>query len=117
MFSKKPIALWLISDSCLPIDEIMIVVLYKNDRSGRTRYYTLHDRQGNLFSPYSLSILWGNAPGAGREREYVFTSGKDKERMIRTRIRKRLRSGYHHLYSFSRKPEERRFLRQEVINL
>jgi predicted DNA-binding WGR domain protein len=95
----------------------MIVVLYKSDSRGRSRYYTIHDRQGNLFSPYSLSVQWGSAPNGGQEKEYIFKTDKEKQKKIRLTIRRRLLDGYKVLYSFSRKPEERTFFNSAVINL
>lgn len=95
----------------------MIIVLYKTDSAGRSHYYTLHDRQGNLFSPFSLSVIWGASPNSGREKEYIFRSAAEKEKKIRRTIRTRFASGYKLLYSFSRKPEERRMIDGAVINL
>jgi hypothetical protein len=95
----------------------MIVVMYKTDRAGRPHYYTLHDRQGNLFSPFSLSVQWGASPNSGREKEYIFKNAAEKETKIRQTIRKRFLTGYKLLYSFTRKPEERRFIDGFAINL
>ncbi len=86
----------------MPIAKVMIIVLYKTGKNGKSRYYTMHDRQGNLFSPHVLTILWGGAPNSGREKEYIFSSAAKKERKIREIMRKRSSSGYKVLYRFVR---------------
>lgn len=87
----------------MPIAKEMIIVLYKTGKNGKSRYYTMHDRQGNLFSPHVLTVLWGNTPNGGREKEYTFQSLEEKDRKIRELVRKKGRTGYKVLYRFVRK--------------
>lgn len=67
-----------------------------------TRYYTIHDRQGHLFSPYTFTSIWGTVLQSGRERVFAFNSRKEMDKKLRFLIKKRIESGYKVLYSFSR---------------
>ncbi len=65
-------------------------------------YYTMHDRQGNLFSPYTFTSVWGTVLQSGREKVFTFDSRKEMDKKLRYLIKKRIASGYKVLYSFSR---------------
>lgn len=99
----------------MTIGDNMIVVLQKTDKAGRLRYYTIHDRQGNLFSPHVLTCRWGLALNAGREKEYTFSSEQEKDKKVRELMKKRFRSQYKVLYGFSRKAEERVFFQHQAV--
>ncbi len=90
----------------------MIVTFYKFNGSVN-RYYTIHDRQGDLFSTYSFTAVWGIEMYRGREKVYAFTAREPMERKIRAIFKERMRRGYKVLYSFARKQDEKKLL-QEV---
>jgi len=80
----------------------MTITFYKKTGSN-SRYYTMHDRQGNLFSTYTFTAVWGTVLESGREKVYTFESSGDMEKKLRWLMKKRIASGYKILYSFSRK--------------
>ncbi len=80
----------------------MIITLYKLGRDGTTHYYTIHDRQPVLDSPYSLCASWRIGLGKERERLHRFQTLLEKDKTIRGLIAKRVKDGYKILYSFSR---------------
>lgn len=79
----------------------MTITFYKQSNS-RTRYYTMHDRQGHFFSQYTFTSVWGTVLESGREKVYTFDSRQEMEKKMRFLMRKRILSGYKVLYSFSR---------------
>ncbi len=79
----------------------MTITFYKQSTKF-TRYYTIHDRQGHLFSPYTFTAVWGTVLQSGREKVFVFDSRFEMDKKIRFLIKKRSKSGYKVLYSFSR---------------
>ena len=85
----------------------MTITFYKTNSRGETRYYTIHDRQGNLFNLYCVTTLWGGSTHSGREKVYTFNTEAERDRKIREICRSKIRSGYKVLYSFSRKPAYR----------
>ena len=93
----------------------MIITFYKFNGKDN-RYYTIHDRQGDLFSTYSFTAVWGIEMYKGREKTYVFDSREPMERKIRSIFRDRIKSGYKVLYSFARKKAEKQLL-QEINTL
>ena len=79
----------------------MTITFYKQS-AGSVRYYTMHDRQGHLFSPYTFTSVWGTVLQSGREKVFVFNSRQEMDKKLRFLIKKRSKSGYKVLYSFSR---------------
>jgi hypothetical protein len=80
----------------------MIITLYKVGKDGATYYYTLHDRQPLLDSPYSLCASWRKGLGKERERIHRFDSLLSKDKLIRRLISERIKDGYKILYTFAR---------------
>lgn len=80
----------------------MIVTLFKTGSKGSLLYYTIHDRQGGLAQPYTLTVTWSRGASRGRERFYLFDSLEEKDKMIRSLLARRTKAGYRLLYSFSR---------------
>jgi hypothetical protein len=80
----------------------MIITLYKAGKDGRTHYYTVHDRQPLLDSPYSLCASWRVGLGKEREKLHRFASLLDRDKMIRRLIAQRVKDGYRILYTFTR---------------
>ncbi len=79
----------------------MTITFYKQSKSV-PRYYTMHDRQGNLFSQYTFTSVWGTVLESGREKVYTFDSPGEMEKKIQFLMKKRILSGYKVLYSYSR---------------
>jgi hypothetical protein len=84
----------------------MLVILYRRNEAGQAYYYTLDDRQQNLFKPFNLTVSWGKHPEGGCAKSYVFESLDDKNRMIRSLLNKKLRT-YKVLYSYFKEMGER----------
>ena len=80
----------------------MIITFYKTDTTGRPRYYSIHDRQGNLFSEYSFTVIWGMNLNKGHEKAYVFESRKAMDEKLRSIMAGKTSRGYKVLYSFAR---------------
>ncbi len=80
----------------------MIITLYKAGKDGKTHYYTVHDRQPVLDSPYAICASWRIGLGKERERLHRFQSLLDRDKMIRHLIAQRVKDGYKILYTFSR---------------
>ena len=83
----------------------MMITLYKTDRQDRIHYYSINDRQGHLFSPYSFTVNWGAALTAGREKVHVFETRRAMDRKLQELIQARIADGYRVLYSFFRNHE------------
>lgn len=80
----------------------MIVTLYRNGDDGKTRYYTVHDRQQVLTSPWALTAAWRSGNGREREKLYTFETLAAMDAMIRRLLSRRIGAGYRLLYSWSR---------------
>jgi predicted DNA-binding WGR domain protein len=85
----------------------MMITLYRIDEHERIRYYSISDRQGDLFSSYTFTVSWGLAVSAGQERVYAFDSQEEMDGKLREFIARRLKSGYRVLYTFFRTGEYR----------
>jgi len=55
-------------------------------------YYSLDDRQTQLFDQYTLSVRWGRNPDGGRQKHYVFDSLEAKNKKIRSLMLKKLKT-------------------------
>ncbi len=88
----------------VPTVRDMTITFYKH-QSGFSRYYTMHDRQGNLFSQYTFTSVWGRVLESGREKVYTFKSREEMDKKLRFLMKKRISTGYRVLYSFSRSKE------------
>lgn len=80
----------------------MIITFFKEDAKGSFWYYSVHDRQGNLFTEFALTVIWGREPNAGREKVYLYDSAKEKDQALRVILRKKVYQGYKVLYRFAR---------------
>jgi predicted DNA-binding WGR domain protein len=83
----------------------MMITLYRTDSSGASHYYTLHDRQGHLFSRYSFTVSWGRNLSAAREKLYQFDSQAEMDAKIRNILRGKIVQGYKVLYTYPRPGE------------
>lgn len=77
----------------------MLVTLYKREGAKAPYYYSLDDRQQNLFNPYTLTVSWGRHPEGGCKKQYVFASQSEKSDFVRRLLAQKLRS-YKVLYSY-----------------
>jgi hypothetical protein len=80
----------------------MIITLYKVGKDGKTHYYTVHDRQPVLDSPYAICASWRVGLGKEREKLHRFQTLLDRDKMIRQLISQRVKGGYRILYTFTR---------------
>ncbi len=83
----------------------MMLTLYRSDRRGRTRYVTVHNRQGSLFSPYCFTVIEGATVTHGRERLFSYDSAAAMDRAMQSFINERLQRGYRLLYQYFRHQE------------
>jgi predicted DNA-binding WGR domain protein len=83
----------------------MMITLYRTDPTGATHYYSLHDRQGHLFSAYSFTVSWGKHLSAAREKVYEIETGAEMDAKIRAILREKITRGYRVLYSYLRSGE------------
>jgi hypothetical protein len=80
----------------------MIITLYKVGKNGKIHYYTVHDRQPVLDSPYAICASWRLGLGKEREKLHRFGTLLDRDKMIRRLISRRVKDGYKILYTFTR---------------
>ncbi len=88
----------------------MFITLYRVGKRDRVHYYTIHNRQGNLFTPWSLTISWGPSMETGRERLVIMETRAEFDQQVRRLLARRFKEGYQVLYSYFRQ-DERRYLR------
>ena len=92
-----------------------MITLYKTDQQGRIHYYSINDRQTHLFSPYAITVNWGHALSAGREKVYALADRHEMDQKLQELIQRRVEQGYRVLYSFFRN-QEYHFLRPALRN-
>ena len=78
-----------------------MTITFSKQSKTQSRYYTIHDRQGNLFSSYTFTCVWGTVLESGRAKVYTFDSRGEMEKKMRFLMKKRISSGYKILYSYS----------------
>jgi hypothetical protein len=78
----------------------MIIALYKLKQSGEMSYYYLHDYQGHLFSPYTLTSISGKNFSIGREKTFTFNTQSEMDGKVRELFKQKLLSGYKLLYTY-----------------
>lgn len=83
----------------------MMITLYRADSKGGTHYYTLHDRQGHLFSPFTFTVAWGRKLSIAREKSYQFDTRPEMDEKIRNLLQGKFKAGYRVLYSYFRPRE------------
>ena len=83
----------------------MLVTLYKREGTKPAHYYSLDDRQQNLFNPFTITVSWGLQPEGGVRRHYVFESLAEKNLFVRKTITKKLKT-YKVLYSYFKEQQE-----------
>lgn len=87
----------------------MLVILYKrgeNDNGPQSSYYySLDDRQQNLFNPFTLTVSWGKHPEGGCRKQYTFKSLMEKNNFVRKLLVQKLRT-YKILYSYFKDQQE-----------
>lgn len=83
----------------------MMITLFRTDSRGASHYYTLHDRQGHLFSSFSFTVSWGKKLSLSREKAYQFDSEPEMNEKIREILKMKLKDGYRVLYSYFRPHE------------
>jgi predicted DNA-binding WGR domain protein len=87
-----------------------MITLFRIDTQGDAYYYSLHDRQGHLFSTYTFTAAWGKNLSLAREKVYTFETQRDMDLKIKKLLQDKLTHGYRVLYSYLR-PEERKDFR------
>lgn len=94
----------------------MVIILYKTNENGTTWYYTIDDRQPQLFAEWSFTVHWGTALNSGREKLYQFDNFKAKNKKIKDLIKKKVKENYKMLYGFSRDAKEKEMFEEIQAN-
>lgn len=81
----------------------MMIALYRITKTGQMDYYYIHDYQGNLFSPYTFTVIWGKDLNTGKERSFTFSTRIEMDEKLRELFNKRVKDGYKLLYSYPQK--------------
>ena len=84
----------------------MMVTLVREKSDGKLTYFSIHNRQGNLFSPYTITILSGTSLRQARERQLIFASQSELDTTVRKLIADRFSRGYRVLYSYFRNNDD-----------
>ena len=63
-------------------------------------YYYMHDYQGHLFSPYTLTVLFGKNFSMGKEKSFTFNTQTEMDAKVRELFKEKLLSGYKLLYTY-----------------
>jgi len=93
----KDFSLWFLSLASDKFD--MLVTLYKYDTHGRMWYYTIDDREQNLFYQHTLTVSWGKELFSGVTKHFTFDTLAQKDKKIRQILRQKTRT-YKILYSY-----------------
>lgn len=83
----------------------MLVLLYKRESDKSAYYYSLDDRQQNLFNPFTVTVCWGFQPEGGVKKQYIFESLSEKNQFIRKTLNKKMKT-YKVLYSYFKEQTE-----------
>lgn len=60
----------------------------------RFRFFSFHDRQPDLFEPYSISVRWGRIGSKGRQKDLCFATEGEREDAIKKLMILRKRHKY-----------------------
>ena len=80
----------------------MMVTLVREKSNGELTYFSMHNRQGHLFSPYTVTVVSGSSMRQGKERQLVFDSQQELDATVRELIKDHLSKGFRVLYSYFR---------------
>jgi predicted DNA-binding WGR domain protein len=101
--AKGTLEPWLVSHDTVTV---MMITFYKAGSRG-TYYYSVHDRQGNLFTPYSFTVVWGRGSSSGKEKVHSFASQEAMDKRLQSLVRRKIDQGYTLLYSYIREDNHR----------
>lgn len=82
-----------------------MITLYKADQKDRLHFYSINDRQGHLFSPYTFTVNWGPDLSRGREKVHIFETRREMDNKLQELVQSRIAKGYRVLYSYFRDKE------------
>ena len=78
-----------------------MIALYRvNGNSDDLDYYYIHTYQGNLFSRYTFTTIWGKNVSKGREVSWAFSSREEMDNKMAELFRQKCREDYKLLYSY-----------------
>jgi hypothetical protein len=80
----------------------MMITLFRPCADGSLRYYTLHDRQSMLFTPFAFTAVQAKGEGPSHERLYTFEAAIGMDAALVSIIRRKFRAGYRVLYAYVR---------------
>jgi hypothetical protein len=90
----------------------MTVTFYRKQEDGKVQYYSIHDRQGDFFTPFVLTAVWGNDLNTGRVKVFTFKNSEELDKKLRNVFLSRVRNGYKVLYSFARSAKHKKMFEE-----
>lgn len=77
-----------------------MVTLYKTDKTGKLRFFTVHDLQRSLLEGYALTVNVSVGDAAGKDRLMEFADAAEAERWIARTFASKRKDGYSTLYRY-----------------
>lgn len=77
-----------------------MVTLYKTDKSGKLRFFTVHDLQRSLLGGYALTVNAAIGEAAGKDRLLEFEDDSAATRWIDRTFASKRKAGYSILYRY-----------------
>lgn len=77
-----------------------MVTLFKTDKAGRMRFYTVHDLQRSLWGDFVLTVNRSIGDSSGSDSVFHFPDAFDGATWLSRTIAQKKRGGYRVLYSY-----------------
>lgn len=78
----------------------MMVTLFKTEKSGRMRFYTVHDLQRSLWGGFSLTESLSVGDASGSDSWVHFENAFEGASWLNRTLSQKKRNGYRVLYSY-----------------
>lgn len=77
-----------------------MVTLFKTDKTGRMRFYTVHDLQRSLWGGFALTVSQSVGDAAGSDTWVRFENAFEGSSWLNRTLSQKKRGGYRVLYSY-----------------
>lgn len=77
-----------------------MVTLFKADKTGRLRFFIVHDLQRSLLGPFSLTVSSAVGEMYGADTMHVFESERERDFWLDRLLARKRKAGYRELYSY-----------------